>query len=109
MKWTLETRRKLALMIKVRALGIQEEEFKEAKKNLRSFSEVIRSADGKVLRLLAPLGFKRADKDWAIESNQDIMMFKPSDTHLWFSTIQGRVVTISKEKAEKVLVLKMLE
>jgi AAA+ ATPase superfamily predicted ATPase len=109
MKWSPETRRKLAKMIRDRALGIQEQEFKEAKRTLKTFSEVIKTADSKVLGLLAPLGFKRANKDWEIESNQDIMIFKPSETHLWFTTIQGRVVKISKEKAEKVLVLGMLE
>lgn len=109
MKWTVETRTKLARLIRDRALGIQEQEFKDAKKAFKTFSEVIRSADDKVLGLLAPLGFKRADRDWEVESNLDIVMFKPSDTHLWFTTIQARVVKISKEKAEKVLVLGILE
>ncbi len=92
-------------MIRDRALGIQEQEFKEAKKTGKTFSEVIKMADSKVLGILAPLGFKRADKDWEVESNLDIMMFKPSETHLWFTTIQGRVVKIGKEEAEKILVL----
>lgn len=112
MKWSLETRKKLAKMIRDRALGIQEQEFREAKRTqaqmglgIKTFSEVIKMADSKVLGILAPLGFKRADKDWEVESNQDIMMFKPSETHLWFTTIQGRVVKISKEEAEKILVL----
>jgi hypothetical protein len=105
MKWHAEQRRKLALMVRARALGIQEQEFRDARLKRKTFSEVIKTADSKVLGLLAPLGFKRAEKDWEVESNQDIMLFKPSDTHLWFTTIQGRVVKISKEQAEKVMVL----
>jgi len=107
MKWTLETRRKLAKMVREKALAIQRCEFSKSKP--ATFSKIVDLADKKVLELLAPLGFEKANKDWEHESNEDVMIFKPSKTHLWFTTIQGRVVKISKENAEKVLVLGALE
>jgi hypothetical protein len=106
MEWPLETRRKLARLVMERALGIQEEEFKAARQSGATFTRAVDLAYSRILDLLEPLGFERAGGDWRIESSMTTpVMFEQSDTNLWFDTIQGRVVRISKENAEKVLVL----
>ena len=105
MEWDAKTRRKLALLVHRKATSIQEEEFHKARGNLRTYHEILVEVDKRILEVLAPLGFRRANKDWEHESHTDVMLFKDSPTTLWFATAQGRVVKISKEKAEKVLVL----
>ncbi len=108
MNWDLETRRKLAKMVKEKALAIQDEEFMRAKGSGRSFYDVVQDVDRRILEKLAPLGFRRANQDWKHESNTDVMLFKQSRTNLWFETAQARIVKISKKQAEKVMVLGIL-
>jgi len=107
MEWTHSQRRKLARLVKTRCLAIQSEEFHKARGTRTTYEEILKEVDRRVTEELAPLGFTRANKDWEIEVHNDLMMFKDSPTHLWFDTAQARIVKISKEQAEKVLVLGM--
>jgi len=105
MEWPQSQRRKLGRMVKDKALAIQEEEFKKAKPARLTFGEILENVDRRILESLGPLGFQRANKDWEHEVHTDLMIFKQSETHLWFETAQARIVKISKEDALKVLVL----
>jgi hypothetical protein len=107
MEWTQSHLTKLALIVKTRALTIQDEEFRKAKGKLLTYHEILEEVDRRILEELAPLGFTRANKDWELETHSDLMIFKDSPTHLWFETAQARIVKISKEQAEKLLVLGM--
>jgi len=105
MEWDIKTRRKLAHIVKRKALAIQEDEFRNAMKSRLTFGEIIDVVDRRILEVLGPLGFQRAEKDWEHESHEEIMIFKPSKTHLWFETAQGRIIKISKKRAEKIVIL----
>jgi hypothetical protein len=107
MEWPQSQRRKLARIVKTRSLTIQDEEFRKARGTLLTYGDVLEEVDRRILEELAPLGFTRANKDWELETHSDLMIFKDSPTHLWFETAQARIVKISKEQAEKLLVLGM--
>jgi hypothetical protein len=107
MEWPQSQRRKLARLVKTRCLAIQSEEFSKAKGTWTTYEDVLDLVDRRVMEELAPLGFTRANKDWELEVHNDLMIFKDSPTHLWFETAQARIVKISKEQAEKLLVLGM--
>lgn len=92
MEWTMDARVKLALMVRDRCMRIEEE------------GDIRDVVERRIYELLEPLGFQ-ATKDWDIESISDVIIFRDSPTHLWFSAGQGKVVKISKEEAEKVMVL----
>lgn len=104
MHWDLETRRKLARLVLALSTKIQMEELRRA----RNYRQVLDETDRRLTEILEPLGFKKANKDWIPEFGEDISMFQPSRTHLWFGTVQARVLKISKRDAEKVLVLGFL-
>lgn len=108
MEWDIEKRRKLAGLVKNLSWRIQDEELKNARTRRLSFSEVIENTDRRVLERLEPLGFQRANRDWVHESGEEPTIFQQSATHLWFDTTQGRIVKVSKDDAEKVLVLGFL-
>ena len=104
--WTKETRLKLARKIRELSLEIQKEEF--AKNNGRHFAEGVENTIKRIMEKLEPLGFEPANRDWTfLEEGVDTMenLYKDSPTHLWFETAQARIVKISKEDAEKLLVL----
>lgn len=108
MEWTREIRRKLALKIRKISLEIQTEEF--AKEG--SFPEKVEKTIGRIVERLEPLGFTKAKGFFQVEfgehirdMNANIHVYRDSPTHLWFETAQSRIVTISKDDAEKVLVL----
>lgn len=104
MKWDLDTRRKMARLVRDLSSRIQGEEIKKA----RNYREVLDNTDRRLTEILKPLGFTKANRDWIPEFSEDISMFQPNRTHLWFGTVQSRVFKISKRDAEKVLVLGFL-
>ena len=108
MEWTRETRRKLALKIRELSLEIQKEEFAKQGK----FPEMVENTIERIMERLEPLGFTKATGRFQMEFGEhirkmdaNIHVYRDSETHLWFETAQSRIVTISKEDAEKLLVL----
>jgi hypothetical protein len=99
MQWSKDKREKLARMIKARSEEIKQNNLGDSDEH--SYTDKF---DRNVLEFLKPLGFRRSHF-WQIESNESILMLRESPTHLWFHTIDGLVVVISKEQAEKILVL----
>lgn len=97
MNWTLENRRKLADRILELSHKIQSEEFARP----GDFPEKVEKTIERIMERLEPLGFTKA-KGWFLQEGN---LYRDSPTHLWFETAQARIVTISKEKAEKLLVL----
>jgi len=97
MQWPKDKREKLARLIKARSEEIKQDILGDSNSYTDKF-------DKNVLEFLKPLGFIRSHW-WQVESNDTILMLRQSPTHLWFHTIHGLVVKISKEQAEKILVL----
>lgn len=104
MEWPPEKLVKLARMVKEKCMSIQNGEF-VAKRTLRTYEDILEDIDQKIYERLGPLGFERADRDWQLDSDVEYPLYRQSRTHLWFDTAQGRVTRITKEQAEKVLVL----
>jgi hypothetical protein len=104
MNWDRQKREKLARMIAMKCLEIQNHCISHVQITGENWPRILELTDERIMALLGPLGFERANKDWD-ESHEDVMLFKQSDTHLWFQTAQARIVRIEKTKAERVLVL----
>lgn len=107
MNWTRETRLKLARIIQELSLEIQREEF--SRKGI--FPEMVENTIRRIMEALEPLGFEKANRDWShlnpeyLGGGHNLRIYRDSPTHLWFETAQCRIVKISKENAEKALVL----
>lgn len=108
MEWTRDTRRKIALTVRRLSLEIQEEELARRGK----FPEMVENTIERIMQRLEPLGFKKANGwfqmdfgEYIKDMNANIHVYRDSPTHLWLETAQARIVTISKEDAEKLLVL----
>ena len=110
MEWTRDARLKLAREIRRISLAIQGEEFFVR----TNFPEMVERTLERITKRLEPMGFEKADRDWEPEFHENLGMgytlnvYKDSPTHLWFETAQGRIVKISKDLAEKLLVLGFL-
>lgn len=110
MDWPLETRKRLAKLVKDTSLRILFDTQNDCTIPNRTHLDVLEWTNEKVLEFLEPLGFIRTKKDWRIEEyGGRVTLFRQSETHLWFETAQGGVVKITKEDAQKVLVLGFLE
>lgn len=104
MNWDRQTRIRLARMISAKCQEIQNQCILESRLT-GNWPKILELTDERTMNLLEPLGFKRANKDWEHDALVAFVLFKQSDTHLWFETAQGRIVKIEKTKAERVLVL----
>lgn len=103
MEWDRETKLKLARKIRKLSLEIQEDEFGGSR---CGFVKLVENTMKRIMNKLEPLGFEPANRDWAfVEEDEGGKLYQDSPTHLWFETAQGRIVKISKENAEKLLVL----
>lgn len=101
MHWDLETRRKLARAIMDLSLRVQLEQLKQA----RNYREALDATDRRIMGMLAPMGFTKANSDWIPEARDDLTIFHQSEDHLWFETVQARVLKIRKKDALNLLVL----
>lgn len=108
MEWSQETRHKLARNIKELSLEIQKEELARC----ANFPQAAENTIKRILQRLESVGFQRAHGDFQVEyacylsdKGTSLNLYRDSETHLWFETAQARVVTIRKDKADKLLVL----
>jgi hypothetical protein len=102
MQWPKDKREKLAIVIRARSQEILQETLERFVND--PFDKRLEAFDEKIIEFLRPLGFRVA-KRWEVESHEGIVLFKQSQTHLFFGLSQGMVVGIRKDHAEKILVL----
>lgn len=111
MNWTIDTRIRLARRIQELSLEIQNDEFARCTAGGANFPEAVENTIERIMEALGPLGFEKANRDWShlnpeyLGGGHNLRIYGDSTTHLWFETAQGRIVKVSKENAEKALVL----
>ena len=101
MEWPLEKRAKLALKVRERAISIRDQETLNGRREGLSYEEISRRADERIMDLLGSIGFERVHEGMELERAGIPMIFRQSETRLLFETVQGKVVSISKDDAIK--------